>query len=172
MNDTIRPTALRLLRSTRNSFATTTAMKDAPATHTGRRARRTPATIPDSAINAHRIDSEVCNSVDATSASTSQAMSLQWLTVLAVSSVARTVPARASPCVHRRSTSSGNGRSHSASARLLQPSVTARCSPRSTPSGLSTGTKGSGDGSPSEMTASTSTATASTMSIGPVQIAT
>ena len=77
MNETTRPNAVRLRRSTRNSLTTTTAIHEAPATHTARRTMRTPATIPESPITAHRIDSDVCSAVESHSGSGSHGTSSQ-----------------------------------------------------------------------------------------------
>ena len=79
---------------------TTPAMKEAPANHTRLSLKRTPATIPPSAITAQITDSDACSVVEATNDSNSQGTSCQWWMLRAASIVTATTPTTANAGTH------------------------------------------------------------------------
>ena len=169
MNETARPGAVRLLRSTANSLTRTTAIHRPPHTQTARRPDRAPATIAARAISVHRIVSDDWKAVESTSASASHRTSRQWWMVRASSMVASATPpaATASARTGGPSPPAGSSRPERAAATHTAPSPASTAS--STIRGFSSGTYGRGDGSPVDTTQATPTTTPTNSSAGPAQ---
>ena len=183
MNETARPGAVRLLRSTANSFTRTTAIHRPPHTQTARRPDRAPATIAARAISVHRIVSDDWKAVESISASAFQRTSRQWWTVRANSMVASATPPAATGSAHTGGPSppaaTGSARTGGPSppagssrperAAAIHTEATHASAASSTISGLSSGTYGRGDGSPGDTRQATPTTTPTNSSAGPAQ---
>ena len=181
MNETARPGAVKLLRSTANSLTRTTAIHPPPHTQTARRPDRAPATIAARTISVHRIVSDDWKAVESISASASHRTSHQWWTVRANSMVASATPPAAAGSAHTGgpwppaatastggpSPPAGSSRPERAAATHTDPTHTSAAS--STISGFSSGTYGRGDGSPADTTQATPTTTPTNSSAGPAQ---
>ena len=77
-NDTTRATVPVLLRSNRNSLTTTTAIREAPPTHTIRRAKRLPTSIPVRPVRPQTMDRDAWRVVDKVIDSKSNGTPTQW----------------------------------------------------------------------------------------------
>ena len=172
MNEVARPGAVRLVRSKATSFTITAAIHHPPHSQAVRRPVRAAVTITTTAITVHSTDSDAPKAVESISASGSHGTSHQWWIVRASSMVATAMPpapAARAPAARAPTGEPSPGEDSRSSGRTAAihrtPSTASTAS--STISGFSTGTKGRGDGSPSDTRLAAATTVAASSSAGP-----